>query len=48
MSLGISFLHIGDEKNATEYLSKTYAMVKEIGYDAVVEMVEREFVYCMK
>lgn len=43
MSLGISFLHIGDEKRASEYLGEAYEMSKEIGYDEVVKMVEREF-----
>ena len=43
MSLGISFLHIGDEKRASEYFSETYEMSKEIGYDEVVRVVEREF-----
>ena len=43
MSLGISYLHIGDEKRAIEYLGETYEMAKEIGYDEVVRMVEREF-----
>ena len=43
MSLGISFLHIGDEKRATAYLGETYEMAKEIRYSEAVEMVEREF-----
>ena len=43
MSLGISFLHIGYEKRASEYLGEAYEMSKEIWYSEVVEMVEREF-----
>jgi len=44
LSLGISFIHVDEAQKATEYLGQTYELAKEIGYDEVVGLLEREFV----
>jgi len=44
LSLGISFIHIGEAQKATEYLEQTYKLAKEIGYSEVLNLLDRELI----